>query len=366
MKDKSKSRREFLSAAAMAAIGATTGARAYMDSQDNVFGKAVDNGSGHVEKPFNRSLTKPPALKKGDLVAITAPASPTSQWEMRHCLKALKRQGYKLEIGKTITDRKSRDRYLSAPDEMRAEEFMSFARRDDVRCILCGRGGYGVMRILDLLDYNEIIAHPKPIIGFSDITALLLAIYTKTGIVTFHGPVAATNFNSFTTKHLLDIIAADRQFEPVRVDYSTMRILNEGEAAGKLVGGNLSLLVSSLGTPYEIETKDSILFFEDVSEHPYKIDKMLTHLKLAGKFDDANAIAIGYFKGLNSRRPFYPGGSFTIKQVLDQIIKPLNKPTVYGMPIGHVSNKLTLPLGISAALNATKNVFTIAEQAVDV
>ncbi len=341
------------------------GSSGWTDLQDDVFNgqteKDVAPRKVHSELP----IILPPALKKGAKLAITAPASPTTYWEMRYSLKELKRIGLEIEVGDTIKKRQSKYRYLSASDEERASEFMDFINRDDIDGIMCGRGGYGVMRILPMLDFDAIARNPKPVIGYSDITALLIAIYNKTRIVTFHGPVAISTFNDYTMNHFRKILLNSEKFEPVKSSYSTMETFVEGKASGRITGGNLSMLVGTLGTPYEIDTKDSLLFIEDVSEHAYKIDRMLTQLLLAGKIQDANGISIGYFKGLNSRRPFYPGGSFTIKEVLDQLIKPIGKPTILGMPIGHVKSKLTMPIGIQAVMDAVERTFTILETSVE-
>ncbi len=337
------------------------------DAQDQIYEK--DSINTEIEYKPEKSLSDnkliiPPALTEKDIVAITAPASPTSYYEMRHALRMLKKSGFKIEVGKTIKDRKARSRYLSAPDDMRANEFMDYVQRDDVKCILCGRGGYGVMRILDKLDFNIIRDNPKIIVGFSDITALINAIHVKTNMVTYHGPVAACDFDSFTTNYFRKVLYSKEQFEPIKASSNSAFTLVKGKGEGKLVGGNLSMLSATLGTPYEINTDNAILFIEEVSEHPYKIDKMLTQLKLAGKFDSVQGIIFGYFKRLNTKRSFYPGGSFTIKQVLNQLIKPLGIPTVIGMPIGHGTKKITLPIGITAQMDAEKCNLVIKEQSV--
>ncbi len=305
----------------------------------------------------------PPRPEENSIIAITSPASPTSEWEIRSTMKALRNLGFKIELGKTIKNKINAYKYFSAPDEERAEEFMHFIERDDVSIILCGRGGYGSMRILNLLDYDKIRKNPKVIIGFSDITALLIAIYVRTGLVCFHGPVAVSTFESamvnFITNLLLKV-----NYEPISIKSNSIEVLVPGKASGKLIGGNLTMLTSTLGTPYELITDNSILFLEEVSEHPYKIDRMLTQLFLAGKIDKCNGVVVGYIKGANTKRHFFPGGSYTINQVLNDILKKFGLPVIKGIPFGHVKGQIILPIGISAELDAEQKTLVLSESSV--
>jgi len=324
-----------------------------------------DSSMSAIETPPHPAKRKilPPALKKGSKIAITAPASPTSSWEIRNSVKVLSGLGYKIEIGDTILKHENKYRYLSAPDEVRADEFNKFAEREDLSCILCGRGGYGTLRILDLINYEAFVKNPKIVIGFSDITALISAIHIQTGLVTYHGPVAVNSFDQLTLQSFKSIFTP-KDAKPIKIKESTTEILYPGKAEGKLVGGNLSMLVSTLGTAYEIDTSDSVLFIEDISEHPYKIDKMLSQLRLSGKLDQCKGIAVGVIEGMNTKRPFYPGGSFTIKEVFDQILKPLKKPIITGLSISHYRNNFFLPIGLNATLDAVSKQLIIMEQAV--
>ncbi len=312
----------------------------------------------------NRGIILPPALHKGSRIAITAPASPTNAWEIRHSVKELKNLGFKIEIGDTIHKRQSKYKYLSASDEERAVEFMNYVENPDIDCILCGRGGYGITRILPKINFERIRQNPKIIIGFSDITILLNAVFSLSGVVTFHGPVAASTFDKFTIEYFKKVLMEKEFNEELLIRYGTIETINKGVTQGRLVGGNLTMLVNSLGTPYEFDAKDSILLVEEYEEHPYRIDRMLTQLWLAGKLQEANAIAVGYFDRIDSKRPFYPGGSFTIRQVLIDRLKPLEKPVIIGLPIGHIKNKLTLPIGINAELDATSRSLILKEPSV--
>lgn len=307
------------------------------------------------------NIIVPKRLKEGSKVAITAPASSTTMWEIDKGVRSFKSLSCNVVVGDTILKQKNKYNYFSAPDEQRLDEFMSFIVDDSIDAIVCGRGGFGVMRILDKLDYELIRANPKIIMGFSDITALLLAIYTQSRIVSYHGPVASSSFNSFTISHLKDMFFTN---ENLTFKDNSALSLQGGEAIGKLVGGNLKMIVSTLGTPYEIDTTDAILFLEDVGEHPYQIDRMLTQLRLSGKLDKCKGFVFGTFKNINQRKPFFPNYSLTIKEVVEQVIKPFNKPILMEMPIGHIENKLTFPIGIEARLNADKKEIELIESPV--
>ncbi len=361
------SRRKFLTASTLgiASLGLTSLGLASatglgkIAKANEVFGpqalaqQTLDSDYSKIEKIF------PAKLFPGARIAITAPASPTSEYDIRHAVRFFKKMGCKVEVGQTIKNHKLKWRYFSASEQERAEEFMSYIEREDINCILCGRGGYGVMRILDKLDFEVIKKNPKIIIGFSDITALLNSISKITGIVSFHGPVASSSFSNFTKKSLQDVIFNTEQ--PFEISYQRASSLNEGTCQGRLVGGNLKMIASTIGTPFEIDTRDSILFLEDTGEHPYKIDRMLTQLKLSGKLDECNGFIFGTFKKLNQRVPFYPNKSFTLSEVIDQVIKPLGKPVLIGMPFGHIKNKITLPIGSLAMIDTEKKLLRLLE-----
>ena len=317
-----------------------------------------------------RQLILPPALKKGSVVAITAPASGINLGEIQEGIEILKSNGCEVVIGKAIYKKYG---YLSAPDQERAAELMEFFERPDINCILCARGGYGVMRILPMLDFSAIKKNPKIIIGYSDITALLIAIHNQTKIATFHGPVASSTFDSFTLDNFLKTLFVPKSingqisntaFPQITYSDSSLITLVQGIGRGHLVGGNLSMIVSTLGTPYEIDTKGAILFLEEVSEEPYKIDRMLTQLWLAGKLKQCAGIALGHFKNCEATSKSGLDISFTLQQVLEARIQSLGIPAVYGLPFGHVKSKMTIPIGVQAELNATEKTFTIIEPSV--
>jgi muramoyltetrapeptide carboxypeptidase len=312
---------------------------------------------------FTDTRIFPKPLKKGARIAVTAPASPASVGESSAFAKKMKAAGFEVEFGDTVRKRKSEFNYLSASDEARAEELMSFFKRDDIDCIFAARGGYGVMRILDMLDFDIIRKNPKIVIGYSDITALLLAIYKLTSIVCYHGPVASSDFNDFSYDNMAKQIIADKMTNtPLEYKSNEYISITKGSSSGRLIGGNLTMVAATLGTKYEIETKNSIIFLEETREEPYKIDRMLTQLKVAGKFDNCAGVVLGNFEYLKSKRNFYPGRSFSTMQVLKDRLGDLKAPVLFGVPFGHMKNKITLPLGGEAKIDCEKNSFQIIEK----
>lgn len=297
-------------------------------------------------------------------IAITATSSALSQHEMNDAIGFLKREGFTYEIGDTVKNNNSSYRYLSASDEDRAKEFMKYIEDDTIDCILCGRGGYGVLRILDKLDFPTIRKNPKLIIGFSDVTALISPIFELTGLITFHGPVAVSSFNQFTQKYFKEVLYSVENFKPIEVKEPNAIVITEGKAEGYLKGGNLRMIISTLGTKYEPNLDNSILFLEDVSEPAYKVDRMLSQLLLSGKLKNCKGIIFGQFDNLNTRQAFHPGYSFTIREVIQQLYGKLEIPILIGMPFGHVKDKLTLPIGIKAKIDTNTRSISIIERSV--
>ncbi|MFC2130851.1 LD-carboxypeptidase [Bacteroidota bacterium] len=306
----------------------------------------------------------PAGLKQASKIAIVAPASHASSWELRSMMKTMNNLGIEVEIGDTIKNYSVNTKYFSAPDEVRAKELMDYIERDDINAIMTCRGGYGVLRILDMLNFKTICENPKIIIGFSDITALLNAVYQKCNIVTYHGPVGISSFNSITLKSFEDILLHKDDFKEITYTDSRINTINNGIATGRLIGGNLTMLASTLGSPYEIETESKILFIEEVSEDPYKIDRMLTQLHLSKKLQDCAGIMFGHYPTLDKKYYFYPNLSYTAREVIESRLKQLNIPAVIGIPIGHIEDKWTMPIGVLAELDADKKEIKILEQTV--
>jgi muramoyltetrapeptide carboxypeptidase len=303
---------------------------------------------------------KPNALKKGDLVGVCAPAGCVSdQGEILEFTDVLKDLGFKVKMGNNIG---SRFGYFSAPDESRAGEFMDFIRDPEVKGIFFVRGGWGCARILPFLDFEVIRNNPKVIMGFSDITTLLNAITLKTGLITFHGPNGNASWNSRTMEYFHSILFHGElhTFYNRREDLK-VRTIREGIAEGELAGGNLTVVSSMIGSQYLPDWKGKVLFLEDLKEEPYRIDRMLTQLKLAGVLDQVSAVVLGAFRDCTAEEP---DRAFTVDEVFDQHFKGLDKPVYSNAQFGHVVNKFVLPVGTKVRVNATKGTIEMLESGV--
>ncbi|MCY6370280.1 S66 peptidase family protein [Clostridium ganghwense] len=299
-------------------------------------------------------------LKQGDTIGLISPASPEDTSKIKKAISFLKSLGFKVKEGKHLYDKWG---YLAGKDNDRAEDLMNMFLDKDVDMILCIRGGYGSMRILPLLNYQLIKNNPKIFMGYSDITTFLNIISSKCNLITFHGPMGSSNFtDKDTLKSFLNtLITCDK---PYVISNPKDKILNcrNGEyAEGKIVGGNLSLIASTLGTPYEIDTRGNILFIEEVSEEPYAIDRMLTHLHLSGKLQQCSGFILGQFTDCPS--PSY-SKSLTLAQVIEDRLLSLNKPTLYNFMSGHDYPKLTLPIGVKARIDCNNARIEILEAVV--
>ncbi len=311
-------------------------------------------------------LLRPRALRPGATVAILAPASPAGPHEVQEAVRLLRSFGCRVRLGATV--QAATRRYLAAPDEVRAQELMEHVADPTVDAILCARGGYGVMRLLPFLDWELFRHHPKPIIGFSDITALLVAITSRARLVTYHGPVAVSTFDAFTVRSLRRTLWVPDALEgPWRLHDPSWEVLSPGVACGPLMGGNLSLLVATLGTPYEVDTRGAVLFLEDIGEEPYRVDRMLTQLLLAGKLQQCVAVLLGHFRA-PWRQGRIPGSSIPGQPPLIDVVRErlggLGIPILAGLPLGHVRSKLTLPLGVWAEVNASARTIRLVESSV--
>ncbi|WP_123052622.1 LD-carboxypeptidase [Clostridium sp. JN-1] len=287
-------------------------------------------------------------LKKGGTIGLIAPSSPESYDKIKSSIELFKSLGFKIKEGKHISDKWG---YLAGNDEDRAHDFNDMFLDDTVDMVLCIRGGYGTMRILSMIDFNLVKEHPKIFAGFSDITTLLNIISSKCNLVTFHSPMCTSNF--------LDKATSESFFNTIMNGYENYTIKNPEnfpaeyksnvpEVSGQLVGGNLSLISSTMGTPYEIDTKDKILFIEDVGEDPYKIDRMLTQLLLDNKLQECKAFVLGQFT--RCTLPHYER-SLTLEEVLEDRLLSLNKPTLINLQSGHSYPRLTIPIGAKVVVN---------------
>ena len=290
----------------------------------------------------------PPALRPGDTIGIVAPASNVKQADLEAGCAALRAAGYKTFYLDSILDR---DLYFAGRPGRRLRELEEMFEREEVRAILCARGGYGANYVLQDLDWKKIASHPKIFIGYSDVSCLLTQL-VDSGLVTFHGPMAAKDWVHADGVNLESWIAALTQTAPWDIPVNdSVTTLAGGETEGRLYGGCLSILVASLGTAYEIKTDDTILFMEDIGAKPYQIDRMLMQLKLAGKLDKVRGLIFGEM--IDCMQAAYQ--DYTLQEVIMRIVGELGMPVIYGVKSGHVSsNNITLPLGVRAKLIAEK------------
>jgi muramoyltetrapeptide carboxypeptidase len=290
-------------------------------------------------------MLKPKALKKGDLVAVAAPASPFDAAIFRQSIKNMQKAGFKVTFRKDIF---SKERYLAGPDRRRADELNQFFADPNVRAIFFARGGYGLQRILPLLDIEAIKANPKIVLGYSDITALHVFL-NRHGIGgTFYGPNAGNMFK-LASKRTYDLAIAAVTTDTAlgMLPCNGAKTIRAGEAEGTLVGGCLSLIDSSIGTPYELPTDDAILFLEDVNEPVYRYDRMLTHLKAAGKLRNVKGIILGAMSLPKGEKAVW------LKAMIVDVLGEFPGPIISDFPSGHLPPKklfVTLPLGARAKM----------------
>lgn len=304
---------------------------------------------------------KPNPLRLGDKVAVVAPSSATDLQSVENGEKKLKAMGLNPVMFPTCYTNYG---HLSASDEERAKDINEAFRDERIKGIICLRGGYGTPRILNMLDYEMIAANPKVFMGFSDITALHIAFNKICHMTTFHGPMATSNFVRFKNDDIefepytynsikKNIFTNEPVGEHINPGNEPLVSLCSGYAEGELTGGNLSLLVSTMGSPYELDTKGKILFIEEVNEPIYKIDRMLTTLALAGKFEECKGVVFGTFTGCEREEKAYEGGlDLTLEEVINNTVVPFNKPIIYNFKAGHSFPQPTLPFGTNVKINA--------------
>lgn len=319
---------------------------------------------------LSEDIIIPEALQPGDTIGIISPASAIFESEPYEIAKeSFEALGLKVKFGEFT---KSRYGHLAGTDEQRAEELMSMFKNPEIKAIIALRGGAGAARLLDKLDYSIIAKNPKIFIGYSDITALHLAIFKQTGLVTFHGPVAVSTWNNFSVSYLRDLL-----FEKKEVLYENpsgkgdmltqtknrIRTINPGTAKGRLLGGNLSVLTGIMGTPYfPKDWTGKILYLEDVGEKVYAVDRMMSQLKLGGVFEQISGFIFGKCSDCDPGGSGY--GSLTLEEVIDHYIKPLEIPAYSGAMIGHIDDNAMVPNGIMAEMHADKGTFKLLRPAV--
>jgi muramoyltetrapeptide carboxypeptidase len=311
----------------------------------------------------------PKKLRQGDTVALISPAGAIYETEaVQIAVESLEALGLKVKLGKHLLDKVG---YLAGTDANRAKDLQEAFEDTTVDGIIAMRGGYGCGRILDLLDYKTIAKNPKIFAGFSDVTALLLALYTKTGLVTFHSPMGTSVWNDFTVSHFKNVLFEDNSNENVtknilqnptqkgdNLTQTTDRIttITVGTAEGIFLGGNLTVLASLIGTPYLPNFDNSILFLEEVNEEIYRIDRLFCQLKLSGILSNLRGVVLGKFTNCGHGNRF---SSLTLEDIFTHYIAPLNIPAFSGTMIGHINNKFTVPVGKIVQIDAEKGTIIV-------
>ena len=326
----------------------------------------MQNKIEHKDSPPQPGRILPQRLKKNSLIGLITPGSPITRKLLNDTIKKLESLGFRVYFKDSVLDEYG---FLAGKDEERAAELMHMFSNKKVDALFCVRGGYGTIRILDLLDYEIIRQNPKPLIGYSDITALHTALFRKTGLVSFHGLMGESDFNDFAVGSFLDVLVnpKDHYRYPYLREKNTENnpefdryTIHPGRAEGILAGGNISVIDSLTGTGYEPDFEGKIAYLEEIDEKTYKVDKMLFHLLSVTNLKKAAGMVLGVFKNCNvNEEP-----TLSLKQVLDDLLKPLDIPVSYGLPFGHIDYKITIPFGIRAKMDANRNSLELLEKAV--
>jgi muramoyltetrapeptide carboxypeptidase len=299
------------------------------------------------------SILRPPVLHSGDTVGIVAPAGPVKREDFDAGVARLRSLGFNPIYSEGIFDR---DLYFAGGVRRRVDELHEMFRAPDVKAIICARGGYGTNHLLPHLNLDLIARNPKILCGYSDVTTLSTYFNRMTGLVGFHGPMVSKDFNRLDGVHFVSFSSAttgQQRWSITNSDCPALEPMSQGVGEGTLLGGCLSLLVASLGTPYEIHTQDIILFLEDFGEWPYRVDRMLMHLKYAGKLERVRGIVFGEMLGCAPEA----GAGYTLQQVIARTLGDLKIPIAFGLRSGHVSaGNITLPIGVHARLSVSAQV----------
>ncbi|MDD7796382.1 S66 peptidase family protein [Clostridium sp. 'White wine YQ'] len=294
----------------------------------------------------------PYALKNGDTIGIVSTAFREDKSVIHSKINYFESLGFKVKVGESVY---KEDGYFSGSTIARALDIMNMFKDKDVKAIICFRGGYGSINILPYINLNTIRFNKKILCGYSDTTVLINYISKKTGLITFHGPMINSDFNDIETLESLKFTLMQGN-KPYSIPLGNCSFINPSEISGKLCGGNLSTICSSIGSPYEPNFKDKILILEDVNEKPYSIDRMLTQLLLSGKLHKCKGFIFGSFYKCDCDNA---SNNFTIKEIISRIFTPLNKPIILDFPIGHSYPNITLPIGATAKFNLFKKTLDI-------
>ena len=328
------------------------------------------NTTENVENQLvkHKKIIKPKRLKQGDTLGVIAPSSALPPNVIERAIKNLEGLGFKLKLGKNCRNQRG---YLAGTDAERLEDLHWAFSDPEVDAVWCIRGGYGATRLLPYINFKLIKKNPKVFIGYSDITALHIAIFQQTGLVTFHGPVGTSDQTDYTKQHVLDVLM--NPIYPYKVELSAenqaqasnlfkTEVITAGKCRGQLIGGNLSLLSAMDGTPDALrDLKGKILFMEDIDERPYRVDRMLVQMLQSHNLKELSGIALGVFEGCN---PKTDENSLSLMDCFKDLLGGLGIPVFYGLSFGHISNQFTLPIGIEAELDTEGGTLTFLEAAV--
>ena len=308
-------------------------------------------------------VIKAAKLNKNDLIGVISPSSlPSDLSRINKGIEYLEKNGFRVKIGKNVGKFRG---YLAGTDEERLEDIHDMFSDKEVKAIFAIRGGYGSGRLLEKINYNLIKKNPKIFVGYSDITALQMAIYSQTGLITFAGPMVAVDFgaeqiNPFAEENFWNMLTSNKKVGKIlNPNNEKLFILNKGRGEGKLIGGNLAVLVSLLGSKYIPSFKDSILFIEEIGESPYRVDRMLNQLKLSGILKSINGILLGRF--VDCYETDTEKRSLTLNEVIADYFSDMKVPVMYNFIHGHVDNTLTVPIGAKSKINASRGFIEINE-----
>lgn len=310
-------------------------------------------------------ILKPKKIEKGDVIGIITPASnPSNLSTIQDGVKYFENLGYRVEVGKNVGKEEG---YLAGSDEERLSDLHSMFANKHIKAILCVRGGYGSGRLLDSIDYNLIKNNPKIFVGYSDITALQMAMFKKTGLVTFAGPMVSTDFssnvNNYAEENFWNVISNNKKIGKLNNPRDEkFFVLNKGRAEGKLLGGNLAVFTSLIGTKFMPDLKGAILLLEEIGEQPYRIDRLLNQLKLTDVFTQIKGIILGRF--VDCYESDKSKKTIDLNAVIANYFSKLSVPLLYSFSHGHVKENLTVPFGINVKLNASRGFVELTESAV--
>jgi muramoyltetrapeptide carboxypeptidase len=315
------------------------------------------------------SLIKPARLRPGDVVGLLAPAGHTDEEGIARAIANVEALGMRAKLSRNL--RAIHGNYAGSV-EQRLDDLHTMFADPEVKALWAVRGGSGGMALLPGIDYQLIRSHPKILLGYSDITALHLAIHRHAGLVTFHGPVASSTLSEYAERHLRAVLMAPQPSYTIpmaqenrdrarELPQFAARTVRAGQSTGRLIGGNLCLVTALVGTPYEADFHNSILFLEEIREVPYRIDRMMAQLQMSQGFEHAAALMLGVFEDCEAKDS---EPSLTLAETLDQHLSRLDRPAVTGYSFGHIRDQFTLPVGLMARLDTEQQTLTLLEPAV--